>query len=211
MCAFARAETGYISIPPLPACGRSPRDPSAISDTIAAAFRDHSAAIHRTALRSTRDPELAADVTQEAFLRLVVEAQAGRLPDNVGAWLYRTSANLVVSRARRAAVARRLAPRLVRTDGPAEPDAIAVLQEEHHELQIALAMLSAADRVALLMAAHGATGEEIARHLGRSPAATRTLLSRARGRLRTVAAEIEAPVRRGDDGMTGVVARSAHM
>jgi len=210
MCAFARAETSYVSIPPLPPRGLSPRDPSAISDTIAAAFRDHSAAIHRTALRSTRDPELAADVTQEAFLRLVVEAQAGRLPDNVGAWLYRTSANLVVSRARRAAVARRLAPRLVRTDGPAEPDAIAVLQEKHHELQIALAMLSAADRVALLMAAHGATGEEIARHLGRSPAATRTLLSRARGRLRTVAAEIEAPVRRGDDGMTGVVARSAH-
>ena len=210
MCAFARADTGYVSIPPLSPRGLSPRDPSAISDTIAAAFRDHSAAIHRTALRSTRDPELAADVTQEAFLRLVVEAQAGRLPDNVGAWLYRTSANLVVSRARRAAVARRLAPRLVRTDGPAEPDAIAVLQEEHHELQIALAMLSAADRVALLMAAHGATGEEIARHLGRSPAATRTLLSRARGRLRTVAAEVEAPVRRGDDGLTRVVARSAH-
>jgi len=159
---------------------------------IAAAFRDHSAAIHGTALRSTRDPELAADVTQEAFLRLVVEAQAGRFPDNVGGWLYRTSANLVVSRARRAAVARRLAPRLVRFDGPAEPDAIAVLQEQRHELHVALATLSAADRVALLMAAHGATGQEIARHLGRSHAATRTLLSRARGRLRTAAMEVDA-------------------
>ena len=176
----------------------SRRDPSAMAEIVAAAFRDHSASIQGMALRTTRDPELAADVTQEAFLRLVSEAQAGRCPDNVGAWLYRTSANLIVSRARRAAVARRLTPRLVRTDGPAQPDAIAVLREEHHELQVALTTLPAADRVALLMAAHGATGEEIACHLGRSQGATRTLLSRARRRLRTATIEAEAPVRRGD-------------
>jgi RNA polymerase sigma factor (sigma-70 family) len=192
MFARAEAETDRVSIPNSRALGAHRCDPSAISEVIAAAFRDHSAAIHGTALRSTRDPELAADVTQEAFLRLVVEAQAGRFPDNVGGWLYRTSANLVVSRARRAAVARRLAPRLVRFDGPAEPDAVAVLQEQRHELHVALATLSAADRVALLMAAHGATGQEIARHLGRSHAATRTLLSRARGRLRTAAMEVDA-------------------
>jgi RNA polymerase sigma-70 factor (ECF subfamily) len=160
--------------------------PSAIGEMVAAAFRDHAATIERAALRSSRDADVAADVTQEAFLRLLVEAQAGRFPDNVGGWLYRTSANLIISRARRVAVARRLAPRLVRTDGPAEPDAIAILQEQRHELQLALAVLAPADRVALLMAAHGASGEEIARRLERSPAAARTLLSRARGRLRTV-------------------------
>lgn len=173
-------------------------DPEAIGQMIAAAFRDHSAAIQGIALRSTRDPELAADVTQEAFLRLVFEAQSGRCPDNIGAWLYRTSANLIVSRARRAAVARRLAPRLVRTDGPAQPDSIALLHEEHHELQVALATLPVADRVALLMAANGATGEEIARHLDRSHGATRTLLSRARRRLRMATIEAGAPVQRAD-------------
>ena len=110
MFARAEAETDRVSIPNSRAPGAHRCDPSAISEVIAAAFRDHSAAIHGTALRSTRDPELAADVTQEAFLRLVVEAQAGRFPDNVGGWLYRTSANLIISRARRAAVARRLAP-----------------------------------------------------------------------------------------------------
>jgi len=193
MFARAAAEIDRPSIPPSLGSGATRLDRSAISETIAAAFHDHSAAIHGTALRSTRDPELAADVTQEAFLRLVVEAQAGRCPENIGAWLYRTSANLIVSRARRAAVARRLAPRLVRTDGPAQPDAIAVLREDHHELQVALATLPVAARVALLMAAHGATGEEIARHLGRSHGATRTLLSRARGRLRTATIEAEAP------------------
>jgi hypothetical protein len=112
MFAPTAAETGRlsISIPPSMAPGGHRLDPSTIGEGIAAAFRDHSSAIYGKALRSTRDPELAADVTQEAFLRLVVEAQAGRLPDNIGGWLYRTSANLIVSRARRAAVARRLAP-----------------------------------------------------------------------------------------------------
>jgi RNA polymerase sigma factor (sigma-70 family) len=163
------------------------RDQAAIEALMEASFRDHASAIRGKALQMTRDPEVAADVTQEAFLRLFVEAQAGRLPDNVGAWLHRTSANLIVSRARHAAVEHRFAPRLVRYDGPAEPDAIAVLQEERHELEAALATLSATDRAALLMAAHGATGPEIARHLGRSHLATRTLLSRARRRLRTAA------------------------
>lgn len=198
MSAWTRTETDRASVTTSLAPGGSQRDPSAISELIAAAFRDHSAAIQGAALRSTRDPELAADVTQEAFLRLLTEAQAGRFPDNVGGWLYRTSANLIVSRARRAAVARRLAPRLLRSDGPAQPDAIAVLQERHHELQTALATLSAVDRVVLLNAAHGSTGEEIARHLGRTHGATRTLLSRARGRLRTATMEPRVPVRRAD-------------
>lgn len=162
-------------------------DQAAIEATMEAAFRDHAGAIRGKAIQMTRDPEVAADVTQEAFLRLFVEAQAGRLPDNVGAWLYRTSANLIVSRARHAAVEHRFAPRLVRYDGPAEPDAIAVLQEQRQELDAALATLSATDRAALVMAAHGATGAEIARQLGRSHVATRTILSRARRRLRTAA------------------------
>jgi RNA polymerase sigma factor, sigma-70 family len=196
--ALAHTRTDSVAIPKPFGLDVSRPDSSAIGEMIAAAFRDHSAAIHGTALRSTRDPELAADVTQEAFLRLVVEAQAGRFPDNVGAWLYRTSANLIVSRARRAAVARRLAPRLVRFDGPAEPGAIAILQEQHHELDVALATLSVADRVVLVMAANGATGEEIAQRLGRSHGATRTLLRRARGRLRSATIEAVPPVRLGD-------------
>ena len=176
------------------------RDPIAIDTLIEAAYRDHAAAIHGVALRSTRDPELAADVTHEAFVRLVIEAQAGRCPDNIRAWLYRTSANLVVSRARREAVARRAAPRLARTDGPAQPDAIAVLREAQLELETALAALPLADRIALLMAANGETGEAIASHLGRSHAATRTLLSRARARLRAARAEADLPVVRAGLG-----------
>jgi len=157
-------------------------------EKVAAAYRDHAAAIRGKALKLTRDPEAAADVTQEAFLRLFAEAQAGRMPDNVVAWLYRTSANLIASRARRAAVADRFAPRLLRDDEPSQPEAVVVLRETRQEVRSVLASLSGTDRAALLLAANGATGLEIADRLGRSHDAARTLLSRARGRLRTAAA-----------------------
>lgn len=165
---------------------------TALDVFITAAYDTHSTAIYGLALRATRDPDLAADITQEAFLRLLTEGQRGRLPDNVGGWLYRTSSNLIISRARRAAVARRLAPRLVQRDQPDGPDLIALGNEQHRETQAALATLSVADRVALVMAAQGATGEEIAGHLGRSHAATRTHLTRARARFRAAVLPREA-------------------
>jgi len=154
-------------------------------EAIASAFRDHSASVERLALRSTRDPELAADVTQEAFLRLVIEAREGRFPDNVGGWLYRTSMNLVVSHARHSAVEQRWAPSLARYEGPPEPDAVAALNEERHAVLTALASLSNTDQIVLTRAARGATGAELARDLGKSAGATRTLLCRARTHLRT--------------------------
>lgn len=156
-----------------------------VEKTVEGSYRDHAAAIRGKALQLTRDPEMAADVTQEAFLRLYLEARAGRMPDNVSAWLYRTSANLIISGARHAAVAHRLAPRLVNDDEPTQPEAIAVLRESHDELDAALARLPAPDRAALVLAAHGATGRELAHYLGRSPIAARTVLCRARRRLRT--------------------------
>lgn len=163
-----------------------------LTASVAAAYDTHSASVYGLALRATRDPELAADITQEAFLRLLTEGRHGRFPDNVGGWLYRTSSNLIISRARRATVARRLAPRLVPRDEPDGPDAITLGNEQHRELDAALATLSVADRVALVLAAQGATGEEIATHLGRSHAATRTHLTRARARLRAAVLRREA-------------------
>ena len=154
------------------------------SDLVTASYQRHAAAVRGVAERMTRDPELAADVTQEAFLRLFLETSAGRTPDNIGAWLYRTSANLIVSHARHAAVARRTAPRLVRLDGPTQPDTEVVAREQDREMRLALATLPTDYRDALVMAAEGATGADIARSLGRTDTATRTLLCRARRRLR---------------------------
>ena len=159
---------------------------------VAATYDAHAASVYGLALRATHDPELAADVTQEAFLRLMTEGQHGRRPDSPGAWLYRTSTNLIISRARRASVARRLAPRLLSHDGPDRPEDVALGNEQHRELDAALATLSVADRVALVLAAQGASGEEIAGHLGRSHGATRTHLTRARAHLRAAVVKREA-------------------
>lgn len=159
---------------------------------VAALYDAHASSIYGLALRATRDPELAADIVQETFLRLLTEGRRGRRPDNPGGWLYRASTNLVISRARRASVARRLAPRLLSHDEPDGPDALALGNEQHRELDAVLATLSIADRVALVMSSQGASGEEIAGHLGRSHAATRTHLTRARAHLRAAVLQREA-------------------
>ena len=151
---------------------------------ITVSYEEHSSSIYGLALRSTRSPDLAADITQEAFLRLFAEGQRGRFPEHVGGWLYRTSSNLIISGARRQSVARRFAPRLVRRDESAGPETIALGRERRSHIDDALASLSVPDRMVLVLAAQGATGQEIAGYLGRSDGATRTLLSRARVRLR---------------------------
>ena len=165
-----------------------------IDEMVETSFRTHAAAIRGKALQLTRDPELAADVTQEAFLRLFTEAQAGRTPDNISAWLYRTSINLIVSGVRHAAVEHRFAPRLLRDDEPAQPEAVAVLREAQDEVHALLASLAPAHRAALLMAAHGATGREMARHLGRTPIATRAVLCRARRSFRVATLDQGSPL-----------------
>ena len=158
---------------------------------IEAVFDEHEAKIHGMLVTSMRDPELAADVTQEAFLRLLGEARAGRYPDNPGGWLYRTAVNLAISRARRAAVARRLAPRLLRRDEPAGPERIALDRERSQLMREALAALPLVQQTALIMAAQGHSGEEIAAHLGKGHGATRNLMLRARRQLRRVVDEEE--------------------
>jgi len=170
-----------------------------VSAFIAEAYDTHESSIYGMLLALTRDPELAADMTQEAFLRLVREAQAGRFPERPGAWLYRTGANLVVSRARRDSVARRFAPRLVSREGPADPETLTLQRERSRAMHEVLAALPLVERIALVMAAQGQTGEQIAAHLGKSHGATRTLLSRARARLRDALSSRESLAAAGVD------------
>jgi len=151
---------------------------------VTAAHREHAAMIYAIAMRGTRDPELAEDVAQEAFIKLLAEARAGRYPDNIGGWLYRAVSNLIISRARRAEVARRFAPRLADLGGPDQPDVVALRRERHAEACRALAALSPDERTALLLAAGGASGVEIATRVGRTHGATRAMICRARARLR---------------------------
>ena len=155
-----------------------------LEEYIEGVYSAHEARIHGLALSLTRDPDAAADIVQDAFIRLTNEARAGRYPDNPGAWLYRAASNLAVSRARRIAVARRFAPRLLRHDSPATPEALTLEHERSQVMREVLSQLPTDQRTALVLSAQGMRGEEIAAQLGMSHAAMRTMLTRARRRLR---------------------------
>jgi RNA polymerase sigma-70 factor, ECF subfamily len=152
--------------------------------TVDLAYAAHSGSLYRRLLASTRDAGAAEDLVQEAFLRLELEVRAGRTPDNVAAWLQRVAGNLATSRARRKAVADRHAGDLVDRGHEPSPEGAAIDAEEARVLRLALDDLAPVDKRALLLAAHGYRGPEIADRLGRTQGATRTLLCRARAKMR---------------------------
>ncbi len=155
-------------------------------DAIVVAYlEEHGPALERCLTAFTRDPDEAADLVQEVALRLLVEARAGRTPDRPAAWAMTVGRNLAVSRARRRSTADRSADRLTPPTETTSPETAALERERNLALASALAGASASDRRAVLMAAWGYCGREIAVDLGRTELATRALLCRARARLRT--------------------------
>jgi RNA polymerase sigma factor (sigma-70 family) len=156
---------------------------------ITSAFELYHTEIYSFLRRSTREDEAAEDLLQEAFTRLFAELRAGRVPDNTRAWLYRVASNLAIDRGRRrSSVLRFLAaqPRDAASTSVAEsPEADFVRRERRHDLERVLATLPAEARTALLLSSEGFSGTEIAEAIGRSHGATRTLLVRARRRMRT--------------------------
>ena len=155
---------------------------------IAAAYVAHASQLRGRFLRRTRDEARADDLVQDAFARLVVQSRAGLMPDNVGGWLYRVGMNLLASEARHRAVAQRKAAYLATDDLDPSPEGAAECHELEGRLRSALAAMAPIDRTAIMLAAGGRTGGDIARRLGRSECATRTLLCRARSKLRSTLA-----------------------
>jgi len=153
-------------------------------DLASAMFELHHAELYRAAVRACRDPETAEDLVQEALLRLMIEVERHGPPDNMRAWLHRVVVNLALSLGRRTAVSRRFAGALVSREEPATPEAIVLAHESRADLAAALQALPARARTALVLAASGYSGVEIAAAIGSSDCATRTLMSRARARMR---------------------------
>ena len=173
-----------ISVRPLGASGEA---------VVLAAWDRHHDEIYAFLLDATRNPAVAEDLLQDAFIRLLREMRSSRAPEQLRAWLYRVAANLVVDRGRRL-VARRWFDRFGvpghRLAYDESPEAKMLVDEAERELDRALGDLPADARTALLLAAEGLSGQEIAQAIGRSKAATRTLMCRARVRVRH---ELAAP------------------
>lgn len=151
---------------------------------VEAAFIEHQAALERRLTSICRDAEAAQDLAQEAFLRLAVEVEAGRIPEDPAAWLHRVGRNLAMSRGRHLQVVDRRSGELHRPGVDAGPEEAAIERETASAAVRALGRLPSSARRALVLAAHGCPGTEIAASIGRTPGATRTMLCRARGRVR---------------------------
>jgi RNA polymerase sigma-70 factor (ECF subfamily) len=156
------------------------------------AWRAHHAELFAFLSRSTRDAAAAEDLLQDAFVRLTREARAGRMPALVRPWLFRVAGNLAISRARRGSTALQWMQQQLRREPRTHesPESRAVRRESSADIATALAALPPVARVALLLAADGFSGAEIAAAIGRSAAATRTLMCRAR---LTVRSQLASP------------------
>jgi RNA polymerase sigma factor (sigma-70 family) len=155
-----------------------------LQELVLTTYESHQRELYTFAFRSTRSAPSAEDVVSEAFLRFVAETRAGRVPGNPRAWLYRVAANIIVSQGRRSAVALRMRQLFVERGTATAPEAAVLEQEEVRALGTALSSLPADARVGLLLSARGFSGDEIAGILGKSSSATRTMLCRARMKLR---------------------------
>ena len=177
----------------LPTPVQSSPSREAAADVVVGAYEAWQRDIFSFLRAATRDPEVAEDLTQETFIRLLREVQAGRTPTNVRAWLYTVASHLVTSRGRRMVVADRFKS-IIAIRGSAEsPERDSLRREQSDEMHRALAQLPVDARTALLLSAHGFSGQEIAAVLGRTEGATRTLLCRARVRLRERLEVIDPP------------------
>lgn len=178
------------TIPPLEPVDAAKRPAATRADAVVVdAWARHHEELYAFLVRTTRDPGAAEDLLQEAFVRLLREARAGRVPDNTRAWLYRVATNLAISRGRHLQRAVRWLAGPARRSLGAQPDEVpeagVIASENRAELNAALAALPRDARAALALAAEGFSGAEIATCIGRTESATRTLICRARLRLRT--------------------------
>lgn len=159
---------------------------AAVAMLITAAYDEHASALRAYAVRCLRDDAAAEDVVQDAFVRLLHECMAGRPPATTRPWLFRVVSNLVVTRARHRSVVARRAADLLDRDVVPSPEDLLLERESAALLDARLDGLSAPARTAMILAAHGYSGAEIARRIGRTELATRSLLCRQRRRLRTL-------------------------
>lgn len=162
----------------------APDDP----EPVARAYTAYAAELRRFAGSRLPQSDEAEDVVQESFLRLAVEADAGRFPRQPRAWLYRVAINHIISGARRRRSAGLVAgleiPHLREPVDSETPETLCLAVERRLRVGHEIASVGQSARTGMLMAAEGYSGREIAFAIGRTETATRGLMCRARAQVR---------------------------
>jgi RNA polymerase sigma-70 factor, ECF subfamily len=153
-------------------------------------FALHHGEIYAYVLRMVRDPDLAADFTQDAFIK-AYRAQDSLLDRaKARAWLYQIAYHVVLDEMRRRKIVRFM-PWTGESHGAApSAEHLAMEMRLSGPMARALDRLNDRQRSALLLAeVHDLTGLELAEALGVSHVAARALLTRARESLRQALAD----------------------
>jgi RNA polymerase sigma-70 factor (ECF subfamily) len=162
-------------------------DPDAFGEIV----RRHRDRLWAVALRTTGDPEEAADALQDALVSAFRAAGGFRGDAAVTTWLHRVVVNACLDRARRRAA--RPAVSLPEDDSVGSPsagDAIGA-REDHLEVTRALAGLPFEQRAVLVLVdMHGYSVEETARMLDIAPGTVKSRCARARAKLVPVLAHL---------------------
>ncbi len=153
-------------------------------------FAQHQAEIYGFLARMVRDDELAADLTQETFVKAFRALDALESTDRARAWLFQIASRTALDELRRRRLIR-FVPWSGESRGTApSAEETAMRARLSGEMARALARIPDRQRAALILAElHELTGSELAEALGVSHVAARALLARARESLRVALAE----------------------
>jgi RNA polymerase sigma-70 factor (ECF subfamily) len=170
-----------------------PADPVAARAFVEGLFARHQGEIYAYLVRMLRDPELAADLTQDAFIRAYRAHADLDDPAKARAWLYQIAHRVALDEIRRRRIIR-FVPWTGESRGSAPSAEHQALDGRlSGELDRALRRIPERQRSALLLAeVHDMTGLELAAALGTSHVAARALLTRARESLRRALADERA-------------------
>jgi RNA polymerase sigma-70 factor (ECF subfamily) len=155
--------------------------PDGFEAHVAALFDRHFERLYRFLDRLSGEPELAADIAQEAFARLHAR---GALPDRPEAWLITVAMNLFRNdkskRARRRQLLTPARAASMLADPPAAPGERMMTGDERARVRAALDRLPERERRMLLLRAEGFSYREMATALDLNDASIGTLLARAK-------------------------------
>jgi len=154
---------------------------SPFPEQFTAVFDANLARLFRYLDRLSGDPELAADLAQEAFVRLY---QRGALPEEPAAWLITVAMNLFrnerSTRSRRGRILTEARSRHALGDPAPAPDDQTVAAETRRRVRATIDAMPERERRLLLLHAEGFSYREIASGLSIHEASVGTLLARAR-------------------------------
>ena len=153
-------------------------------------FARHHAEIYAYLIRMRRDPELAADLTQDAFVKAYRAHASLEKDENARAWLYQIAHRVALDELRRRKIIR-MVPWTGESRGAApSAERLAMDVRLSGPLERAMSRIPERQRAALLLAeVHDLTGLELAAALGVSHVAARAILTRARESLRRALAQ----------------------